>query len=148
MSEFQHSKVILQQFVELQGQLIQALLSAFPGFSDLDHLTDFPQSTGTLEAIDTKWEFRKHGIGFTFNDSKKKTVVNAHKWLSNPEFFDAYRISSYLASIRWKGEKDTPAKERQILYSEKGTKEWFKQLANLGIIEPISNDKTHYRLKA
>jgi hypothetical protein len=146
MSKLQDGKTILRQFVEQQSQLIKALLTSFPNFSDLDCLTDFPQSIGILEVMDTQWEFRKHGIGFTFSDTKGKTVIDMHKWLSNPDFFDAWRISSYLASIRWKGEKNSPASERHQIYSEKGAKEWLKEMEREGVIERVASDKTHYKL--
>jgi hypothetical protein len=148
MTEFKNSIDILQQFTEQQDRLIHALLESFPDSSDLNRLSDFPRSKGILMIEGIPWEFHKHGVGFTFTSMKQKIIVNAHKWLANPNFFDACRLSSYLASVRWKGEKSTLPSERQQLYSEKGTKEWLKRLETAGIIETTPNDKSHYRLKA
>jgi hypothetical protein len=148
ISEFQKSREIIEKFTSQQIQLIEALKISFPNFSDLDRLIGFPQRSGILEVEGAGWTFQKHGVGFTFTKEKGKAIVNFHKYLSNPDYFDACRIASYLASIHWKGEKNTSAAERQLLYTEKGAKEWLNQLASLGVIEPISDDKTHYKLVA
>jgi hypothetical protein len=146
MSKLEDSELILNHFVGQQDKLLKALLASFPNFSDFDRLTDFTQSEGILEVLGTQWKFQKHGIGFTFSETKGKTVINMHKWLSNPEFFDACRMSSYLSSIRWKGEKHFPPSERTQVYSEKGAKEWLKKMVDEGIIKAVLGDKTHYQL--
>jgi hypothetical protein len=123
--------------------LIEALKNSF---TDFGRLIDFPQKSGILEVKETQRTFQRHGMGFIFTDSKRKIIIDSHKYLSNPACFDAWRISPYLASIHWKGEKETSPSEKQKLYSESGAREWLQELEKAGIIEAIPNNQTHYRL--
>ena len=87
----------LYRFSELQTLLVAELRRAFPGFKDLEFLTDAPK-TGCLDTARGLWLFRKHGAGFSFVNAQG-VWVDVHRDFGSPELFDAWRIELYLASV-------------------------------------------------
>jgi uncharacterized protein DUF6896 len=87
------------EFLRLQDGLLRALhRSAGPA---LGHETPgmWP-SAGELEVDGVRWSYRKHGLGYTFEETAGGRLVEAHDFITAPPFpIDAYRLQCYLESL-------------------------------------------------
>lgn len=90
---------------ELASSLIVLQRSIYVALQDkhpfLDHrlLTDAPRF-GSVSTSDAYWEFTRHGRGFRFEEVPNGTVIDILIYMpTEPEFFDALRLSEYAESI-------------------------------------------------
>ena len=89
---------VVASLVLLQRALYAAMESKYP-FLDHELLTDAPRF-GSVTTSDAYWEFTRHGKGFRFEELPNGTVVDILTYKpTEPEFFDALRLSEYAESI-------------------------------------------------
>ena len=82
----------------LQALLAQALFSKFPNSLDGPHIFMFPR-TGKVTVHNAVWSFKKHGAGFEFKNGETHEIVDIHKYITNYEIFDPWRVALYLESV-------------------------------------------------
>lgn len=90
---------IIQEFVNLQDELISVFRQKYPTLADETYLLDYPRS-GYFHAKDEKWKFQRHGVGICFTGEESGKVVDVHRWLFNaPRAIDSWRLCQYFESI-------------------------------------------------
>lgn len=85
------------EFIELQTRLVNQFRISFPEVKDLNYLLDCPK-TGVIYLNEEKWSFQRHGAGLEFKLNSLGTIVDVHKWLLHPEYFDEWRLEEYFST--------------------------------------------------
>jgi len=86
------------QFEALQDRLICGFFSQITGVSDFRFLTDFPKS-GVLEIDGEVWVYKKHGLGYVFQE-RDGCIVDVHNSFERgSHVFDAHRLAEYVVSL-------------------------------------------------
>jgi len=89
---------LINNFVLLQKRLLAEILSKYPECKSDRFLIALPKK-GQILMGSEYWQFRRHGAGIEFT-SVHSEVVDVHVGVTEPDFFDAYRLSLYAASIK------------------------------------------------
>lgn len=89
---------IVLNYVQLQESILSVFAKLYPCISDPSTLYLCPKK-GSIIKNGEKWFFVRHGGGFTFTESDKKTVVSPHRCPHLFRAVDAWRLHLYLESI-------------------------------------------------
>lgn len=90
---------IIQEFVNLQDELISVFRQKYSNLSEGTYLLDYPPS-GYFHASKEEWKFQRHGVGICFTGQKSGKVVDVHTgFWDAPRAIDSWRLCQYFESI-------------------------------------------------
>ncbi|HLO51825.1 MAG TPA: hypothetical protein VK211_25670 [Kamptonema sp.] len=90
---------IIQEFVNLQDELISVFRQKYSNLTDWTYLLDCPRS-GYFYAREEEWKFQRHGLGICFTGQESGKVVDVHTGLLDaPRAIDSWRLCQYFESI-------------------------------------------------
>lgn len=89
---------VVQKFCKLQGELLSALVRDQPNVRLPEDIRDLPVR-GKVNADNTVWEFKRHGLGFTFEEERGGRVVSMHDCLPHSDVICSWRLLLYLESL-------------------------------------------------
>lgn len=95
----------LRAFVRLQGALIDALGAQFGASPSRENLLFEMPRRGELQLGDCIWTFARHGAGVRFVEAGSRRVVDVTDMIEDTTLFDAWRVATYLGSLRRTGAK-------------------------------------------
>lgn len=94
---------LLLEFLVLQKKLMQTLEQQYSQTVD-DLLLGSPKQ-GFIVVGGDRWNFYKHGVGFSFKREKDALDIDVHDYIRNPDYFDEWRLNLYLTSLGKDGEE-------------------------------------------
>ncbi|CBN59084.1 MULTISPECIES: DUF6896 domain-containing protein [Kamptonema] len=90
---------IIQEFANLQDELISVFRQKYSNLTDWTYLLDCPRS-GYFHAREEEWRFQQHGLGICFTGQESGKVVDVHTGLLDaPRAIDSWRLCQYFESI-------------------------------------------------
>ncbi|WP_316410983.1 DUF6896 domain-containing protein [Mesoterricola sediminis] len=119
-------ELLLAEFVGVQSGLVERLSYQFK----VDELCFGVPARGQIELNGYHWSFNKHGLGVKFVASNGD-VVDCHKRLDMPQYFDAWRLSLYFSS---KDIKNVLVCGKKVGVSEREIAKSLVELSRLGTI--------------
>ena len=91
--------VDIQKFVYLQKSLFFAFAKKYPNVRFGTAVFIVPEKDGVVIADGDEWSFHKHGAGVAFTRLRDGVIVDNDREFDRPEFFNDWRLMSYLESI-------------------------------------------------
>lgn len=90
---------IISDYIIIQSRILSVFFSEYPNSLSGEYLFENCPRKGKIMVDGSKWSFRRHGAGISFDNLSSGVEVSAHVHPDDPNHIDAWRLKLYMESL-------------------------------------------------